>query len=91
MSLLNSILETIEHADGPVSLTQIALDLHIDPTALQAMIDYLVRKGRLRVVGAADGTLCAITGCATCSSAGPVACPLVVNAPTRYEVVNGKR
>lgn len=90
MSLLHSVLEAIEEADGPLSLGQLGLTLGVEPSALEGMVSFWVRKGRLRVVGAADGTLCAVTGCGSCSSAGPVTCPLIVNEPTRYELVRQK-
>ncbi len=91
MSLLNSVLEAIEKADGPLSLGQLGLALGVEPSALEGMVGFWVRKGRLRVVGAADGTLCAVTGCSACSAAGPTTCPLIVNEPTRYEVIRQNR
>lgn len=86
MSPLYAVLDAIQHADGPLSLYQLARQLDIEPSAAQGMIDFWVQKGRLRVQGS-DAPTCTPSGCSTCDT-GPTGCPLLLYAaPRRYEVV----
>jgi DNA-binding IclR family transcriptional regulator len=87
MSLLVAILETLQQAEYPLSLNDLSRHLNVEPSALQGMLDLLVHRGRLRVLGPLDGTQCATLGCWGCSASGPARCPLVFNEPTRYEVI----
>lgn len=75
---LRAVLNAFEQADRPLSITQLAADLDITPAMLEGMIDYWVRKGRLRESG---GT----ADCGTCSKGDH--CPLVIKMPRRFEVV----
>lgn len=86
-SLLKVVLQAFETADGPLSLQELSAPLGIESGLLQEMVDFWVRQGRLRVVGATEGTVCSTTGCVACSPAGPISCPQVFNAPARYEAV----
>jgi hypothetical protein len=88
MASLYEVLDAVRQADHPVSVEHLARKLNIDPGALQAMLAFWVTKGRLRMIGPADGTLCSVTGCHTCSSAGPLSCPMIVHEPVRYALVN---
>jgi hypothetical protein len=87
MASLSDILAALESADRPISLRELVQSLNIEESALEGMLTMLVNRGRLRVVGPAAGTLCDITGCATCSAAGPISCPKVLHDPRRYEIV----
>lgn len=87
MSPLYAVLDAIKNAGGPVSLGQLGRELGVEPAALQGMIDFWVRKGRLRVQGAAaSGATCAPSGCAGCPVDGPEGCPILLHAPRRYEL-----
>jgi hypothetical protein len=46
--MLHQILEAIEQANGPVSLDELSQRLQIEAGALEGMIAFWVRKGRLR-------------------------------------------
>ena len=61
-STLREVLRAFETAPGPLSLNDIARDLDITPGMLDGMIDYWVRKGKIRP--AASG---ACGSCAACS------------------------
>ncbi|HOA24157.1 MAG TPA: FeoC-like transcriptional regulator [Aggregatilineales bacterium] len=89
MSPLYAVLDAIKNADGPVSLSRLGRELDIEPDALQGMIDFWVRKGRLRMQGALPGsaTGCGPAGCVSCPVDGPESCPVLLHMPRRYEVV----
>ncbi|MCK6578775.1 MAG: FeoC-like transcriptional regulator [Anaerolineae bacterium] len=76
---LRQVLEYFESHQGAVSLPQMARTLGVERATLQNMIDYWVRKGRLRESGAA--------ACASCGSAA--GCPFMVALPRTYELVSG--
>lgn len=76
-STLRQVLEQFEQNQGTLSLPQMAHRLGIERATLQNMIDYWVRKGKLREVSA--------PACTTCGSAA--GCPFVVALPRCYELV----
>ncbi len=76
---LRRVLEYVEDQAGAVSLAQMARELGVPRPLLQEMIDYWVRRGRLREAGAAS--------CGTCGSAS--LCPAAAFVLKRYEPVNG--
>ncbi|NJN16951.1 MAG: hypothetical protein HC822_12110 [Oscillochloris sp.] len=63
--MLHQVLQAFERASGPLSLDELSRGLGIDRGALDGMIDFWVRKGRLKVSGA--GT-CSPTGCGGCAA-----------------------
>lgn len=77
-SQLRTVLDRFADQSAPVSLNRMAHELQLDPAVLHDMIDYWVRKGRLREItsGAA---------CTTCGS--KAGCPFVVALPRIYELV----
>ena len=46
--LLRQVLQEIESAQGPISLNDLSRKLGVEPSALEGMISFLVRKGRLQ-------------------------------------------
>jgi hypothetical protein len=62
--MLHQVLHALETASGPVSLDELSRQLGIERGALEGMIDFWVRKGRLK-----DSSVCesARPGC-SCSS-----------------------
>ncbi len=76
MTMLREVLARFEQQTGSVSLPQMARELGIDRAMLQEMIDYWVRKGRLRASSTPD---CPTCGCAK-------ACPFVTTLPRSYEL-----
>ncbi|MFQ3631369.1 FeoC-like transcriptional regulator [Roseiflexus sp.] len=55
--MLYQILDAIEQANGPVSLDELSQQLQIEAGALEGMIAFWVRKGRLK-----DTTVAACRG-----------------------------
>lgn len=73
---LKQVLAYFEREAGTVSLPQMARELGVERAVLQDMIDYWVRKGRLRETASPD------CGCG-CSQG----CPYVMSMPRQYELV----
>ncbi|MFV9506917.1 MAG: FeoC-like transcriptional regulator [Oscillochloridaceae bacterium umkhey_bin13] len=63
--MLHQVLAAFEHANGPLSLDELSRELGIERGTLEAMLDFWVRKGRLRAAGGGCGAVG--PGC-TCSS-----------------------
>lgn len=61
--MVQQVLQTLEAAGGPVSLDELSRRLRIERSALEGMIAFWVRKGRLRLEA---GGACSI-GCSGCS------------------------
>ncbi|MBZ0292780.1 MAG: FeoC-like transcriptional regulator [Anaerolineae bacterium] len=79
MSALRQVLAHFEQQSGAVSLPVMARELGVDRAVLQDMIDYWVRKGRLRE---ASTPTCDTCGCSH-------GCPFVFTPPRSYELVTG--
>lgn len=77
-SPLREVLAIFTNQTGPVSVNQMARDMAIEPALLRDMIDYWVRKGKLREVTGSS------TACTTCG--GKTGCPFVVSLPRYYEL-----
>jgi hypothetical protein len=77
MAKLRQVLEYFERQSDGISLSQMAQDLGLERAILQDMIDYWVRKGRLRD---ASTTTCTSCDCAQ-------GCPYVIALPHHYELV----
>ncbi|MCC6972787.1 MAG: hypothetical protein IT322_02130 [Anaerolineae bacterium] len=73
---LREVLEIFEKGDV-LSLAQIAQQWGIEQSALEGMILFWVRKGKLREI--------TTSGCSGCSA--HKGCPVVVTLPRRFELV----
>lgn len=80
-TLLKQVLELFEFSPQPLSLPEMARILGVEPGMLEAMIEYWVRKGKLREAGDTAGS------CVLCGSR--TECPFVVRLPRRYELATG--
>lgn len=78
-SQLREVLNRFNSQSPPVSINQLARDMQIDAGVLHGMIDYWVRKGKLREVNSGGQT------CTTCGVKN--GCPFVVALPRYYERV----
>jgi len=69
--MLNQVLHEIENARGPLTVNELSRKLGIDPAALEGMIEFWVRKGRLQVENdQTSGASCA------CGSGGSSCAPV---------------
>ncbi len=85
MGLLHQVLAEIEAADGPLTVNELSRRLGVDASALAPMIEFWVRKGRLRDedTAVAEEAACAAGACgATC--AGTNNCVYVARMPRSY-------
>lgn len=78
-STLSQVLTAFEGSQGPLTMKQIAGDLGISQARLEGMIQYWVRKGKLREA-------ISYTDCGTCGR-GPGDCPFTLELPRTYELV----
>lgn len=87
--MLRQVLHEVEAAEGPVSLNELSRKLGLEPGALEGMLDFWVRKGRLLAgarhepAGESVTPACAAGGCGW-SCPGPQSCPLVMKLPRTY-------
>ncbi|MBN1680132.1 MAG: hypothetical protein JW966_07560 [Anaerolineae bacterium] len=79
---LRDVLHTFETRRGPLSLNQMARQLDMTPAMLESMLDYWVRKGKLREIN--DET----PPCSACGHA--TGCPFVMKMPRSYELIQGE-
>lgn len=77
-STLRQVLTIFETAEEPLSLPQIARKLDVSAARLEEMIQFWVRKGRIRISKS-------VTDCGACGKNG--ACPFVLELPRTYELV----
>jgi hypothetical protein len=85
--MLHQVLHEIERANGPITLNELSRRLDMEASALQGMIEFWVRKGRLRddEAATAEATACAPGGCGD-SCYGLSACPFTAKMPRSYSV-----
>ena len=86
--MLQNVLEQIRNSDGTVSLEELSRKLGIEPSALEGMLEYCVRKGILQEslsfpVG--DGCGNTMSSCGSICE-GYHGCPLIVRMPRTYEL-----
>ncbi len=74
--MLHQVLQAFETATGPVSLDELSRELGIERGALEGMIAFWVRKGRLQD---SAGTVCS-GSCGSCGAA-PGGCTFNQSAP----------
>lgn len=85
--MLLMVLQAVESADGPVTLTELSRRLDIVPSALEGMLGYWAGKGRLVVDGrsaAACAGSCPAASCACGSCSGAAGCPFMARLPRSY-------
>lgn len=80
-SQLREVLNRFADQSEPISVNRMARDMGLEPGVLHGMIDYWVRKGKLREVNSTTQS------CTTCGIKS--ACPFIVALPRYYELVQG--
>lgn len=79
MSQLREVLNHFSDQSEPTSVRQMAQEMHIEQGVLRGMIDFWVRKGKLRAVYS-SGADCGHCGVKS-------ACPFITPLPVYYELV----
>jgi hypothetical protein len=75
---LRAVLDAFEGKHTAVSLNQLSRELGVTPAILDSMIDFWVRKGRLREAATP-------TTCGSCGHAQ--SCPFIMKMPRMIELV----
>jgi hypothetical protein len=85
--MLNQVLQEIQQANGPITVNELSRKLGLERSALQGMIDFWVRKGRLRDddAPAADEAACGAGSCGD-SCYGLAACRFTAKMPRSYSI-----
>ena len=90
--MLNKVLQEIKFAQSALNLSDLSHKLGVERSALDGMIQFWVRKGRLRDddadLAAAPGT-CSPPSCGG-SCTGMAGCPFVVKMPKTYSITAQK-
>lgn len=82
--MLREVLQAIETADGPIHVAALSQQLGIERGALEGMIDYWVRKGRLQASRTADSVCAPTAGHCGGGCTGAAACPFIARMPKSY-------
>ena len=86
--MLKTVLQAIESSKGPVHVAELSQRLGIERSALEGMIDYWVRKGRLYD---SQGMACSPSaGHCSGSCTGAASCAFVAKMPKMYELTNNE-
>ena len=56
--MLSRILREFEKTEGPIDLKELSRRLEVDPSALDGMIELLVRQGKLRQIDSGNCARC---------------------------------
>ncbi len=85
--MLQQVLNEIKAANGVINLNDLAKKLGIDRSALDGMIQFWVRKGRLKEddINSEMPDACTSTACSS-SCSGPKECPFVMTMPRTYSL-----
>ena len=85
--MLHQVLHEIQMASGPITINELSRKIGIEVGALQGMIDFWVRKGRLRDDDAPfeEDASCDAVGCGD-NCYGLTACPFTAKMPKSYSI-----
>lgn len=86
--MLNQILMVLNSTAGPLSLDGLSQQLGTEKSALEGMLELLIRKGKIKVSDVGEvgqDEACTGLACAACGSA--THCPFIGKMPRVYERV----
>jgi hypothetical protein len=86
--MLQKVLNEVKRAGGTVNLNELALKLNVERSALDGMIQFWIRKGRIRDDDLAESQpfeACQTNGCAG-NCPGPKGCPFVMTPPRTFSI-----
>jgi hypothetical protein len=86
--VLQQVLREIETAQGLINLTDLARKLGIERSALESMLEFWVRKGRLKNDEREAEASCTMYNDAACGGncPGPQGCPFIMKMPRTYSL-----
>jgi len=71
--MFDEIMQAVENAHGPISVKDLAGRLGIEESALEKMLEFLEKKGKLSVYRPGDCQGCGVVSCKSCVFGG--GCP----------------
>ena len=77
-SKLSRLLTLFEGSSGAISVRELAKELDISQGRVESMMDYWIRKGRIKITASQ-------AECGNCSTVGE--CPFILEMPRTYELV----
>ena len=85
--MLKKVLDEVKNASGAVDLNGLAKKLGIERSALDGMVQFWVRKGRLTDDDLAEANQ-PFDACGSCTGScpGPKSCPFVFTTPRTYSL-----
>ena len=83
--MLNQVLREIETAQGPITVRELSRKLEIEANALEGMIQFWVRKGRIQDDDAPKSCNEEIGDCST-SCCGTTNCTFIAKMPKTYSI-----
>ena len=83
--MLNQVLQEIENARGPITIHELSKKLAIDPNALEGMLQFWVRKGRIQNDEEADSCN-GVKGSCGISCSGMANCTFIAKMPKTYSI-----
>lgn len=83
--MLNQVLREIETAQGPITVHELSRKLEVEPNALEGMIQFWVRKGRIQNDDAPK-TYNGETGDCSTSCCGTADCAFIAKMPKTYSI-----
>ena len=91
--MLQQLLQEIESAQGAINLNEMARKLGIERGALAGMIEFWIRKGRLKVDSEALESVCGGCSGIECGGnpAGSPGGPFIINMPRTFSLVRGEK
>lgn len=84
--MLQLVLQEIESSGGTINLVDLSRKLGVEPGALEGMLEFWVRKGRLRSSSHGCSTNAVCGG--SCGSAQ--GCPFVIQMPHTFSLVTDR-
>ncbi len=87
--MLQQILQELEATQGPVSLSDLARKLDVERSALEGMIEFWVRKGRLKDDTQEANAIYSLCNSAACGGSCPASqeCHPVTKMPRTFSLV----
>lgn len=85
--MLHQVLQEIENSQGSINLNDLSRKLSIERSALEGMIEYWVRKGRIKDDEREQEQIfatCQPGNCGGCQ--GPQGCPFIMKMPRTYSL-----
>ncbi len=86
--MLRKVIQELEAAQEPLNLNELSHKLGLDPSALEGMIQFWVRKGRLKDDERDNQQLFAACGGGSCGRSCPGAqgCPFIAKMPRTFSL-----